>query len=341
MQREITESGALLDLRGRLRCPGWARQPLLDANLEDASLPALGRFRIKRWDYYGIWTPEIFASATLSDLGYAGLAFFYLVDLQDGRHVEYTRTIPLGRGIYLPRNSVAGDASYDDGELHVQFGAGSNGRRLDVTVPPFDSGRGLRIAIDLACPPHHESLVIATPMAGRHFYYNRKINALPARGAIAWGHRTINAAPDCALGQLDWGRGVWPYRSHWIWASANGFLGDGRVLGLNLGGGFGDLSCATENAIFIDGRLHKLGDARFEFDRSDYRRPWRCSDDAGRLALEFVPRSERVARANFLVVRSEVHQVFGHYRGSVVTDAGETIPVSDLPGFAEEHFARW
>ncbi len=31
------------------------------------------------------------------------------------------------------------------------------------------------------------------------------------------------------LGNLDWGCGVWDYRSFWVWASASGFLPDGRL----------------------------------------------------------------------------------------------------------------
>jgi hypothetical protein len=33
--------------------------------------------------------------------------------------------------------------------------------------------------------------------------------------------------------------------------------------------------------------------------------------------------------------------MFGRYTGKAVTDDGETIPVQDLTGFAEEHHARW
>jgi hypothetical protein len=178
-------------------------------------------------------------------------------------------------------------------------------------------------------------------MGGDRFYANRKLNGLRAAGAIAWGGRTAVATPDRALGQLDWGRGVWPYRSHWLWASGNGFLPDGRVLGLNLGAGFGDLGRGTENSVFLDGRLHKLGAVTFTCDGRDYTRPWRFRDAAGRLDLELTVGAERVARSNLAVIRSEVHQCFGHYRGTVGLDDGTRLVVEDLPGFAEEHFARW
>src|SRR5215470_3054862 len=315
MQGEIVSAGTLLDTGGRLREPGWARQPLFDANLEQAATGFLGRWRVKRWDYYGIWTPKLFASATLADLGYAGLAFFYVVDLVNRRCVEHTVTRLLGRGVTLPRNSDAGDATYDDGKTRVKFRVAPGKRRLDVTDLMFDEGRGLRINVELDCPAAHESVVVATPIGGGGFYYNRKLNSLPARGSIAWGSRRVRVTPNVAVGQLDWGRGVWPYRSHWLWASATGFLIGGRKFGLNLGAGFSDSGSEMENAIFVQGRLHKLGAVHFDFEPEDYRRPWYFTDDDGRVDLELHPIVERVARTNFGIVRSDVHQVFGRYSG--------------------------
>jgi hypothetical protein len=54
-QQQLHTPSPLLDAHGRLTQAGWARQPLLDCNLENAqfySLRFLQRFRIKRWDYY-------------------------------------------------------------------------------------------------------------------------------------------------------------------------------------------------------------------------------------------------------------------------------------------------
>ena len=61
----------------------------------------------------------------------------------------------------------------------------------------------------------------------------------------------------------------------------------------------------------------------------------------GRLDLEFTPFIERVAKTNLLVITSEVHQMFGRYRGTVITDEGEVIKMDGLIGWAEEHHARW
>ncbi len=54
MQTELVSPGNLLNEDGSLAQIGWARQPLLDCNLEAANfyrLRPLQRFRIKRWDF--------------------------------------------------------------------------------------------------------------------------------------------------------------------------------------------------------------------------------------------------------------------------------------------------
>ena len=346
MQHELTTPSPLLDERGNLVQVGWSPQPLLDCNLENAAfyrLRFLQALRLKRWDYYGLTTPTHYFSFTLAHLGYAGQVFAYVVDRESRRHHEETLTLPFGRGLSLPRNSTAGTSSFDNGRVRLSFAVEPAGRRLSVSWPGFE-GPGLSAELLLAEPPDHQSMTIVIPIPGRRFYYNRKTNCLPAEGWVDYQGRRFDIRPADCLGNLDWGRGVWQYRSFWVWASASARLEPapgGRTLGLNLGFGFGDTGAATENAFILDGRVHKLADVRFDYDPANFMRPWRMVSPDGRLDLEFVPVYDRTARTNLLLITSEVHQMFGHYHGTVTTDAGETIQVPGIPGFAEEHHARW
>jgi hypothetical protein len=114
MQTELTQMGKLLDSQGRLNQVGWSPQPLLDCNLEDAHfyrLHAFQHLRIKRWDYYAIFTPNLFFSATIADLGYAGNIFVYVLDFSTGELHEEGLVIPLSRGLTLPRNSSQGEST--------------------------------------------------------------------------------------------------------------------------------------------------------------------------------------------------------------------------------------
>ena len=202
----------------------------------------------------------------------------------------------------------------------------------------FDGGH-LAAELSFGVAPDHESTVVATPIEGRRFYYNRKVNCMPVAGVVTVGERAITLDPGTSSGTLDWGRGVWEYNSFWVWASASGFLSDGRRVGLNMGCGFGDTSAATENTLLIDGHIHKLEDIAFTYDNADFVRPWKMQSD--RVDLTFTPFLGRTAKTNLLVIRSEVHQMFGRYDGVVVDDEGDEVRIGGVVGWAEEHQARW
>ena len=344
MQTEIIQTGPLLQPNGQLTQIGWSRQPLLDCNLESAAFYTVRpfqRFRIKRWDYYAVFSPRHFFSATIADLGYAANLFVYSMDFATGDLHEEGLVVPFGKGVELPRNSDAGDSRFKDAHLTLDFSLRPGCRHLSVSWPNFHGGCGINAEIDLAIRPEYESMNITIPIGAKRFYYNRKINCMPASGTIQYGELTEVLDPSTCLGSLDWGRGVWEYRSFWNWASASGFLPDQRSIGLNLGGGFGDLSKAGENAVILNNRIHKLEQVKFDYSSGDYMRPWKFSDSQGRLNLIFTPFKDRLAKTNLGIITSQVHQMFGRYNGTFRSDEGEEVQIKDLIGFAEEHQARW
>jgi hypothetical protein len=344
MQTQLIQKGKLLDPKGSLTQVGWSPQPLLDCNLENAQfyrMRMFQRFRIKRWDYYAIFTPTLFFSATIADLGYAGNIFVYLIDFSKNELHEEGLVIPLSRGIKLPRNSDQGISEFTDKRLYLKFEAFPGGRYIQVSWPAFHDGKGISADITLHPTPVHESMTIVIPITQHRFYYNRKINCLPATGSIDYGGYHEILSPDSSLGSLDWGRGVWEYKSFWNWASASGFLPNGQTVGLNLGCGFGDLSAASENCLILNGKVHKLAQVNFGYSSSNFMQPWKFTDSENRLDLNFVPFKERLAKTNLGIITSEVHQMFGRYSGTVLADDGQTININNLVGFAEEHQAQW
>ena len=354
---ELTQPAPLLNPDGSLNQIGWSRQPLLDCNLEKVAFyPPPLRFwqkmRVKRWDYYGVFTPRRFFSVTLAHIGYAANIFAYTLDYTKNEFREET-LLTLPQRVRLPRNSHEdnSEAVYHTGDTRIVFRVEGDQRLISVDWPAFDHGKGLRAELALRCPPQHESMNIVIPFNQRRFYFNRKINCLPAEGILHWGELREEISPATSLGQLDWGRGIWPYRSYWNWASASGLLyraprpprfqSDPVAIGLNLGTGFGDTTAATENALILDGRIHKLDQVEFIYDPRDFTRPWLFRDNQKRLDLMLTPFYHRVARTRLPLLSSEVHQVFGRYDGRVVTDDGEEIQIKGLVGFTEEHHAQW
>lgn len=343
-QTEITQTGRLLNADGSLTTAGWSAFPQLDSNLEDAhfyGLKFLQPLRMKRWDYYGITTPRQYFSFTISDIGYLGMVFAYVIDFEKKTYHEETLALPFARGVVLPRNSDSGETRYQGTKASLSFSVEENQRKLSVLWPDFDEGQALSAEIFLSQPPEHESMNLVIPIEKKRFYFNRKINCMSASGWVEYLGKRLRLKTNNSLGNLDWGRGVWAYRSFWVWASASGFLPNGQTIGLNMGYGFGDTSAATENAFIVDGKLHKLGEIKFEYNHHNFYQPWTMKSDDGRLQLTFTPFLDRHAKTDAKLLVSEVHQMFGNYEGFVMTDSGEKIEIKDLTGFAEEHFAKW
>lgn len=342
-QQLIKHKGTLLDKDGTLSQVGWSPQPMLDCNLEQAHfyrLKFLQPLRVKRWDYYGIFTPTHYFSFTISNIGYMGMMFCYVLNFETKEFEEDTIITPFGAGAKLSRNSTGGECVFESKKLRMRFSVNRSKHHLVCDWPGFGTD-GLQADVTLACPGDHESMNIIIPIEGNRFYDNRKINNMRANGTIQYKGEAFKLDPDTCLGSLDWGRGVWALESHWVWASASGVLADGRRLGLNLGYGFGDNSKATENAFIVEGKLHKLGEVKFEFDSSNYMLPWTMKSDDGRLDLRLEPFYDRAAITDVKLLRSEVHQMFGRYSGILITADEEIIEVEGLIGFAEEHFAKW
>jgi len=346
MQNEITKPAPLLGQNGTLNQVGWSRQPLLDCNLEKVNfypkiMHPLQFLRVKRWDYYAVFTPDRFFSATIADLGYAGNIFVYTLDFESHELHEEGLVVPLSKGIRLPRSSTSGESIYEGKSAQLRFVVNQQERQIMVDWPGFHDGRGIKAELYLSVPADHETMTIVIPIEGKRFYYNTKINCIPTSGTIQYGDINETLDPTESLASLDWGRGVWAYSSFWNWASASGFLTDGRTIGLNLGCGFGDTSAATEDCFILNGEVHKLENVSFDYQSDNYLLPWKFLDSGGNLVLEFSPFKDRVAKTNLGIINSEVHQLFGRYNGWVKTRTGEVITISNLIGFAEEHLARW
>jgi len=340
-QHEILNSGPLLDEKGHLREPGWSRSPLFAYDRNEINAPLR---RIKEWDYYCILAKKFGVAFTVADNGYIGLISASVFDFSEGTHVSETVSVPFPLGSFsMPQSSLKGDVKVRHKKGFVDFVIMDGGVRIiKVDMPEFAHGRGLRGAIVLTEEKNAESIVVATPWRKkpRMFYYNRKSPCLAAEGVMQLGHEEFVFTKNEAFGVLDWGRGVWPYGDLWYWGSASWHV-DGRSFGINVGYGFGDTSRASENAIFRDGRLHKLGAVTFHINPRDWLSPWRFTSEDGRLEMTMTPILDRSASMNLLIYSSVQHQVFGTFSGRAVLDDGEVIEFIDIPGFAEKVKNRW
>ena len=342
MQHEILTAAPLLDRKGDLAEPGWARS-LLPVYCRDEI--KAGKLRIKEWDYYLITDGHIGLALTIADNGYMGLDSISFLHFDEGWEQTKSpmRLFPRGK-TGLPETSVDGASEIARGGYAMAFYHEDDARCLTFHMDNFRGKDAIEGIVRLTDEPR-ESIVIATPFEKpKHFYYNQKINCLRAEGWIELGEQRFELTPDRFFAVLDWGRGVWTYRNTWYWGSASGLL-DGVPFGWNIGYGFGNTAAASENAQFYDGVLHKLSQVTFEIPQKDskfdYLAPWKFTSDDNRFYMDFVPVLDRSACMNAGVLKSDQHQVFGHFTGRVTLDDGTVLPVRDFFGFAERVENKW
>jgi hypothetical protein len=332
--RELTGPVALCDAEGRLNpeAAGWSRRPLHGCNLRGAPL------RKKRWSYWCVMGENALFSPTIANIDYAAFGAVYFLDYAGNRFAESASFRLFPRGFAMP-DTVAGDVTFERGKFRLAIREQAGGVRIEFDGPV--QGRPMRAAFDVARPEDHDTLNVVVPWSARRFQFTSKQTALPAVGEVRWGGETHVFAEGATWATLDYGRGVWPYRTVWNWAAAAGRCG-GHVIGLNLGAQWTTGTGATENGVVVDGHLHKLHeDVVFTCDPSDFTRPWRLrSAGTDAVDLEFTPFYERHSRANLIVISARGSQCFGHFTGTVRA-GGQTFAVDGLRGWAEECRWRW
>lgn len=338
-EREITTAVDLCTVDGRLNpdARGWSRVPLHRANLR-------GKFgRNKRWDYWGILAGDLAISSTYSNVDYLGIVDVWWADLATGRTGGRARTMPFPRRLELPERPGTEPLRSSSKTLTVEMVDDEVGTHLRASWIERDGTPG-RLDATVALPTGHESLNVVIPWSETTFQFTSKHQARPAHGELVLGDEVRRFGDDgSAWGVLDVGRGRWPYRTNWNWGGGAGRAsGGGPVVGLQLGGKWTVGTGATENGVIVDGRLTKVGDElEWDYQWDDPMQEWRVRAPDGSIDLVLHPRYDKHSRTEIGIMGMEVHQVFGHWSGSVRTDKGVTVAFDNFSGFAEECRARW
>lgn len=342
MEHRITQRGKLLTSSGALREPGWATDLLLDYTPADIRANPL---RIKEWDYYLLIQPEdrIALALCAADNRYMGLINASLYDFKRQQKTDHLIPFffPMGK-FHLPPSSRKGDFIYRRWGCLFEYRVLPGERRLKCRYPKgLFSPHAFEADLTLFEPPM-DTMVIATPWREdpHAFYYNQKINCMPAQGYCRMNGRTFYFDQKRHFGTLDWGRGVWTYDNTWYWGSVNGFV-DGHIFGFNIGCGFGDCSAASENMVFVDGKAHKLDRVAFRIPGENMMERWAFSSNDGRFQMDFEPIYDNQTDLDIGIVSQHAHQVFGYYSGRTILDDGKTLYVDHLLGFVEKVHNRY
>ena len=343
-QHRILNQKPLLDQNGSLMEIGYATE-LLPQYQRDAI--KANSMRIKEWDYYLIYNNDYAVCLTIDDNSYMGLDSISFIDFKKPFEKTVSAIKPFTFGkIKLPESSLVGDVSVNSKNYHLSFTHKEGGiRHLEASYKNFLDGKDIRIDFDLFDTPR-ESMVITLPFDDKPkaFYYNQKIIGFKAKGEVLLGDEKIAFSEHDTTALLDWGRGVWTYANTWYWGAACQRIND-KMIGFNIGYGFGNNSNATENAIFVDGVMHKLDQVVFNIPtkdgKDDFMSEWTFTSNDGRFEMKFKPIINRSAHTKAVVIQSLQDQIFGLFTGKLTLDDKTVINVNNMLGFAEKVSNKW
>lgn len=316
---------------------GIIDQPVHSVNYRDYHLETpMGRkvrgifktLRFKQFHFVGLMGPDFLAGLAVVDIRYVSNAFFYLYNRNTGDLLEAkTLAPPFCASVGLNPSQINSRFSFADLQITM------TGRRISA----HSKNLSLEAELDLN---NTNPLRICTRAGYRGWSFTEKTTPIPVSGRISCKDTTWDLAKPGTMALTDWSAGFMRRNTYWNWAASASMLPDGRALGLNLAGGVNETGF-TENAFWLDGLITKADTVNFIFDSDDLMSPWSVRSHDKKIDLTFHPENKREEKSNALVLASRFTQLMGCFQGTLTTDSGETIHVSDLPGYTEDHYAKW
>jgi len=337
IETEIKHPTQLCQKNGNLNLNaiGWSRHPLHRCNLSRKWL------RKKKWNYWAVYDEDFFVSFTISDIDYAGVIFCYYWDRKTNKFDEATLISPFGAGCSMGQ-MVENDAVFQGKAGRLHFSKTEQGYHLEVDFKPSKKD-AIKASIDVIVPDEFESLNVVIPWSKTRFQFTEKMFGVGAQGSFQTGSVNHSFDANTSFAVLDFGRGCWPYKSKWNWASMATTVGPKHtIVGVNLGAGWTDDTGYTENGIFVNGRIYKIPtDIVFDFDIRNPMKPWHLySKESDAIDLMLTPEFHRHAVSNMGIIASGVHQMLGRFDGTIKVGR-ESYKIERASGWAEDHIARW
>jgi len=343
MDGEVTESRPVMDEFGKPVHFGWARAPLFEYNPPPIGGPP--RTKITEADRYIVFSATHLIVFEVLDGGYLGHVGVSVFSVKDhGRSSHSIESIfSMGR-FEMPRSSEEGSIKIREKFAALDFVIMKEGARIiKVDYSRFGRHRHLRGEVVLfPAFPGAESLVTVSSSRrdGRAFRHFRCSPWFITEGVMQFGSAEIFFTRDNAWTIYDWKREVRPRSDLRYWAAACGVT-DGKLAGFNIGYGLFDSGIGTENAFFLDGRIHKLDQVIFHIPPGNWLKEWKFTSNDKRLEMSFFPFQERKEDRHLLFHNVKRRQVCGTFSGRVTLDDGSVLSFWNITGFAERRKTRF
>ncbi|PVZ69658.1 DUF2804 domain-containing protein [Pelagibaculum spongiae] len=306
------------------------------------------KIKLNRFQFFGLVSDEYAVGVAIVHLGWVSSAFCYLLHKERGMLLEANLQAPFALGTKAGLQPDQDSWSFKQGNKRISIRPLENGdRQINVAI-----GNRLKLQCQLHQPANFEPLSVCTKTGINGWTFTRKSAGLPVTGILDFENQQTDLQQAGFLGSLDWSCGYMRRETCWNWVCISGKLANGKNFGVNLAAGVNETGF-TENVMWVDNQRIKLDMALFNYQQGDDKKPWKIITSDGNLELEFIPASHYGRKLKTGLIDTRFKQYYGHFKGrarinttdqygkTIGAEAEEWIDFEALPGFTEEHYARW
>jgi hypothetical protein len=339
-QIEIERQCPICDENGRPANFGWARRPLYVFDKEKLRAP---RRYVTEIDRYCFFSQTHLFLFEIEDAGFLGSIRITCISLRDKKTAKavYTSSFALG-SFNLPSGSETGSIRLHQKRALIEFWTRrSDIRIIKIDIPLLTHATNLRGEVVFMGPEGAQSLFTHS---GWHreknaFRYSRASPWYFVEGVMQMKNQDIVFTHGNAFGIFDWIRGSRPKMDVHYRARGCGIFKK-KQISFALGYSTADTDAATENAFFIDGKLHKLDQVTFQISPKDWLLPWQFTSADGKIEMTFRPILNETVHNRIFLHSIGLRQFFGYFSGKVLQDDGEIFIFRNITGMAERKKTR-
>ena len=304
-------------------------------------------FNFKRFQYFGGISEDLIFGCALADLRYLGAAFVYVYRTSDRKMLTWQFKRPLAFGLDMTNRPDNGVSTFKARKrsINMRYQLNSQGERRKILE--IDFGKELKIQAETLEPRQFEEMALCTPTAVNGWVYAQKTAALAATGEIHCALGNFNLEEIACYGHHDFSAGYMRRETFWNWACFSGVAYSStqkaetkEPLGLNVSWGVNETGY-SENCFWVGNRIHLLPQVQFKFDRDDVNSTWRVSSENGQIDLSFVPQGMHKEHLNAKFMATNFKQIFGKFKGHLVTAEGIRYDIENQYGFVEDQYSKW
>ena len=360
-QNEIKTAGPFLNQTGQVAEPGWSRHYLREFDHEKIypvwfGLNFLKQLRFKKFEFYSFNFDSKLAILAIANLGYGSSAFVNVYDFETKTVKQYQEKMI----VLLDKNFPEMPPSpYNCDKSEYNFT--KNEFKINIKKEKTNLNTVCETIIDIKIGnefvAHFKNMrnienedffeMLSIYDNNKYFLYNLKTYDNACEGLLRMnGQESIIKKSNC-MAAINYDRGVFLYKTNWVWISAYGKDKEGNNLAFNFGGGLAKTGATVEDHFKKNGKIHKINPVIVDLDAANDLKTLAIvtnpdfEQDRHLADITFTPFSKTELKENLLVVVSHLQYIYGSFSGKLIDGEGNVTLFENVLGFVELGRFKW